>query len=86
VLGIDHPSEYLSLIIDGMDQNKTNIPHLVSSIIRDKYNICIVIAIPLACMSGHDKAINRTRMEPYLFVYGCSAIHNHLVARRHYKV
>ncbi len=26
---IDHPKENLSLIIDGMDQNKTNIPHFI---------------------------------------------------------
>ena len=26
---IENPSEYLSIIIDGMDQNKTNLPHLI---------------------------------------------------------
>ena len=26
---IESPSEYLSIIIDGMDQNKTNLPHLI---------------------------------------------------------
>ena len=28
-LAVENPKEYLSMIIDGMDQNKTNIPHLV---------------------------------------------------------
>jgi len=26
-----YPSKYLSIIIDGMDQDKTNIPHLIST-------------------------------------------------------
>ena len=26
---IDEPTEHLSLIVDGMDQNKTNVPHLI---------------------------------------------------------
>ena len=26
---IENPSEYLSIISDGMDQNKTNLPHLI---------------------------------------------------------
>jgi len=29
-LATEKPTEYLSLIVDGMDQNKTNIPSLVS--------------------------------------------------------
>ena len=28
-IAIENPAEYLSIILDGMDQNKTNIPHLV---------------------------------------------------------
>ena len=29
-LATRNPAEYLSLIVDGMDQNKTNVPNLVS--------------------------------------------------------
>ena len=28
-MAVENPSEYLSMIVDGMDQNKTNIPSLV---------------------------------------------------------
>ena len=45
-LATEKPTEYLSLIVDGMDQNKTNIPRLVSLYNRLSTRfLCIAIGV-----------------------------------------